>query len=322
MSEEPPPDRPFTLPTEQFRPKQSLGQNYLSDQNYVNKICNALVDESADGERVVELGPGTGALSRTLVRRFPKMTAVEIDGRAVEFLGEKLPDLKVLHSDVLQIDYAMLSDALGGPLSIIGNLPYHITSQILFCIADAVLGGEEGSAPPVSRAVVTMQYEVAERIVSPTKSKDYGILSVVFQLLCRPKINFKIPPTVFYPAPKVNSALVTLDFTAPGCGLEQLDGIDAEDLKDVLRASFQQRRKMLRQSLKKLVDKDVGLPEEWATKRPEQLQPREFVELVKLVFPEKYSEEAMEERAWQREYAPREEGSPRVWRKERHGLGE
>lgn len=86
-----PKDRPFTLPAGQFKPKQSLGQNFLSDQNYVLKICDAFVDKSSEGHRVVEIGPGPGALTRVLYQRYPSMTAIEIDQRAVAFLGEKLP---------------------------------------------------------------------------------------------------------------------------------------------------------------------------------------------------------------------------------------
>lgn len=87
-------DRPFTLPAGQFKPKQSLGQNFLSDQNYVLKICDAFVDKSSDGHRVVEIGPGPGALTRVLYQRYPSMTAIEIDQRAVAFLGEKIPGIK------------------------------------------------------------------------------------------------------------------------------------------------------------------------------------------------------------------------------------
>ena len=86
-------DRPFTLPAGQFKPKQSLGQNFLSDQNYVLKICDAFTDTSSEGHRVVEIGPGPGALTRVLYQRYPSMTAIEIDQRAVAFLGEKLPGL-------------------------------------------------------------------------------------------------------------------------------------------------------------------------------------------------------------------------------------
>ena len=88
-------DRPFTLPAGQFKPKQSLGQNFLSDQNYVLKICDAFTDTSSEGHRVVEIGPGPGALTRVLYQRYPSMTAIEIDQRAVAFLGEKLPGLLI-----------------------------------------------------------------------------------------------------------------------------------------------------------------------------------------------------------------------------------
>jgi hypothetical protein len=93
-------DRPFTLPAGQFKPKQSLGQNFLSDQNYVLKICDAFADTSSEGHRVVEIGPGPGALTRVLYQRYPSMTAIEIDQRAVAFLGEKLPGVYLFTSPI------------------------------------------------------------------------------------------------------------------------------------------------------------------------------------------------------------------------------
>jgi len=127
-------DRPFTLPTGAFKPKQSLGQNFLSDQNYVLKIVNALTDDSEQGSRVVELGPGPGALSRMLIQRYPNMTAVEIDQRAVAFLQEKLPTLRVLHMDVLKCDWAKMAEERGTYVlsiinktcSLVYNSPYNL----------------------------------------------------------------------------------------------------------------------------------------------------------------------------------------------------
>lgn len=269
-------DRPFTLPTGQFKPKQSLGQNFLSDQNYVLKIVNALNDDSEKGCRVVELGPGPGALSRMLVQRYPNMTAVEIDQRAVAFLTEKLPSLKVIHMDVLKCDWAKMADERGGRLSIIGNLPFYITSQILFSLAD--------SWKAIDKAVVTMQYEVAERMVAKTGTKQYGILSVVFQLYGNPQLNFKIPPTVFFPQPKVDSALVTVQFQEPHPALKSVNG---DQLRKVITAAFRQRRKMLRQSLKELLKgHPIQLPDKWATLRPEALKPVDFVFLTRDLFGE------------------------------------
>lgn len=281
------PDRPFTLPPGAFRPKQSLGQNFLSDQNYVIKICDALRDESAGGCRVVEVGPGSGALSRVLVVRYPAMTAIELDQRAVAFLADKLPGLAVRHQDVLKVDWPALARDKGGPISVIANLPYYIVSQVLFSFADA--------HQSISQAVVTMQLEVAERITAKPSSKQYGIPSVVFQLYSEPRINFKIPPSVFYPKPNVDSALVTLDFTKPHSELHRCRG---EDLRRVVTTAFRQRRKMMRQSLKELLATEgITIPDKWATMRPEQLQPIEFVHLTADLFGEASEEERVAERA-------------------------
>ena len=207
--------RPYSLPPGKFKPKQSLGQNFLSDQNYVMKIVDTLVDTSDKGHRVIEIGPGTGALTRMLHQRYPQMTAIELDQRAIEFLSDKLPSLKVIHLDALKTDWAELARERGGKLNIIGNLPYYIVSQILFSFAD--------HHKAINHTVLTMQLEVAERLIAKPSTKQYGIPSVVFQLYSKPLMNFKIPPTVFYPVPKVDSALVTLDFTTPHKDLQRVN---------------------------------------------------------------------------------------------------
>ncbi len=232
-------DKPFKLPPGEFRPKQSLGQNFLFDLNYVDKIVNAFDDDSSDGHRVVEIGPGPGALTRVLYQKYPKMTAIEVDDRAVEFLGKKMPDLKVLHMDVLKFDWVRFANEHNGPANVIANLPYYIVSQVLFSLADA--------HQYINKAVVTSQWEVAERLTAKPSTKQYGIPSVVFQLYAQPKLLFKIPPKVFYPIPKVDSALVSIDFSRPHPDLKK---VNALQLRKVLTNSFQQRRKMMRQSLK------------------------------------------------------------------------
>ena len=214
------------------------------------KIIDAFEDDSVEGKRVVEVGPGPGALTRKLIDRYPLMTAIELDQRAVAFLGEKIPQLKVIHQDVLTVDWPAMAAERGGNINIIANLPYYIVSQVLFSLAD--------SHRSIDKAVVTMQLEVAERIVAKTRTKQYGIPSVVFQLYAKPKINFKIPPSVFFPRPKVDSALLTLDFTQPHPELSRANG---NRLRTLLLTAFQQRRKMLRASLKDLLKKDgVTLP--------------------------------------------------------------
>lgn len=116
-------DRPYTLPPGLFRPKQSLGQNYLSDQNYVLKICDAFSDSSEEGMRAVEIGPGMGALTRVLFKRYPRMTAIEIDQRSVAFLNEKMPQLDVKLCDALDFDFSQLAADKGGKLNV-SSFPY------------------------------------------------------------------------------------------------------------------------------------------------------------------------------------------------------
>jgi ribosomal RNA small subunit methyltransferase A len=259
-----------------------LGQNFLSDQNYVLKIVDSFADNSENGHRVIEIGPGPGALTRVLQPRYPNMTAIEIDQRAVAFLGTKLPNLNIVHQDVLTADWPGLAAERGGRLNIIANLPYYIVSQVLFTLAD--------SHKAINKAVVTMQWEVAERVCAKPRTKAYGIPSVVFQLYAKPQLNFKIPPSVFFPKPKVDSALVTLDFSKPNPALYR---VRAENLRAVLLNSFRQRRKMMRQSLKELLQQEgLTLPEKWGTMRPEELKPAEFVELTIDLFGEISEEEA------------------------------
>jgi 16S rRNA (adenine1518-N6/adenine1519-N6)-dimethyltransferase len=308
-----------------------LGQNFLRDGNTVAKIVRAFVKDATDtlqdgsGEdvqqrplRAIELGPGAGALTDVLIPTIGvnNLQCIEIDGRSIELLSEKHPQLKLYHQDVLQADYPTLSnEAFGekGPLSIIGNLPYYITSQILFALADA------SHTDSIRSATVTMQWEVGSRLIAPPKCKDYGILTVVFQLYADCKIHFKIPPTVFYPKPKVDSALVGLHFIGPERLRRRLVGVHPEDLRSVVNAVFQKRRKTVRNGLKKLAlnvlgdeekvkefleskplplpdvvleDRERGdefalaqeLPENWTTKRPEELTPGQFVEITRLLY--------------------------------------
>ena len=347
-----------TLPSGSFKPKQSLGQNFLRDGNTVAKIVKAFVADATetlarrgDGNddddvhqrplRAIELGPGAGALTDVLIPTIgvSNLQCIEIDGRSVELLSQKHPMLHVYHQDVLQVDYPSLAlEAFdnGGPLSIIGNLPYYITSQILFALADA------SHTDAVRSATVTMQWEVGSRLIAPTKCKDYGILTVVFQLYADCKIHFKIPPTVFYPKPKVDSALVGLHFAGPERLRRRLVGVRPENLRSVVNAVFQKRRKTVRNGLKKLATNVLGddekvkqfleseplplpkvviediengdefalsqeLPKNWTSKRPEELSPGQFIEITRLLYGA--------DENW--------ESSPlksKVWRKMNHGV--
>lgn len=251
-----------------FRPKKSLGQHFLHDPNIIRKIADAL--RAPEGAPVVEIGSGTGALTEELLQRYPSLTAVEIDERAVEQLQQRFPELDLRHQDILEVDWPALAREKGGPLYVIGNLPYQITSPLLFELLAAKAHLED--------AVLMMQKEVAERLVAKPRTKAYGIPSVLVQLWAEPELLFDVSRHVFYPKPEVTSAVVRLTFrkeTADG-------GEEAKALRRVVKAAFNQRRKMLRNSLSQWTkEQGIELPHDWGRKRAEALSPEEFAELAR-----------------------------------------
>ena len=160
------PSNPVSIP---FRPKQSLGQNFLQDPNMAEKIVGAL--EAPAGSHVVEIGAGTGVLTERLAENYDTLTAIEIDERAVETLRERVPGVDVREEDVRETDWAALAEEKGGPLYIISNTPYYLTSPIIFALLE--------QRQHLAEAILTMQREVAERIVAEPRTKAYGTLSVL-----------------------------------------------------------------------------------------------------------------------------------------------
>lgn len=219
-----------------IKPKLSLGQHFLKDGNIIRKIANTI--PAGQNDLVLEIGPGTGMLSRELLKRFKRVKAVEIDQRVVHYLESDLPDLDVVHADILKADLDDLIPDDSSAVHIVGNLPYNITSQILFKIL--------AFRDRLSSAVLMMQKEVAARLVAVPSTKDYGILSVQVQLMSRPEIKFDVSNNAFFPRPKVTSSVVLLHFDRPPLNCSD------ENLKKVVRTAFQQRRKKLSNSLKSI----------------------------------------------------------------------
>ena len=251
-----------------FRPKQSLGQNFLQDPNMAEKIVGTLGAPS--DAHVVEVGAGTGVLTERLAEQHDRLTAIEIDERAVAVLRKRVPDVDVRQEDVRETEWAALADEKGGPLFVISNTPYYLTSPILFSLLE--------HRRPLAEAVLTMQREVAERIVAEPRTKAYGILSVLLQLFANPTLCFTVPPQVFSPQPDVTSAVVRLQFdteTEPG-------DLQFDDVRRYVQAAFNQRRKMLRNSLSAWTkEQGVGFPNDWGRKRAEALTPQEFATLAR-----------------------------------------
>jgi 16S rRNA (adenine1518-N6/adenine1519-N6)-dimethyltransferase len=250
------------------RPKKSLGQNFLIDPNVARKIVRSLELQKSD--HVFEIGPGRGALTTLLLAELPTITAVEIDDQlAAELLATHGNRVILYHDDVLNLDPRSIAQQQNGKLRIVGNIPYNITSPILFWAID--------SSAVITNCTLMMQHEVARRLVAKPRSKDYGILSVFSQYYSTPELKFTVAPGSFYPVPEVTSAVVSLDFEHP----HSSRAVDDVMFRAVVRGTFGQRRKMLRNSLRTL-----NIPLDFFqnsllnfNRRPEELSVEDFVRL-------------------------------------------
>jgi 16S rRNA (adenine1518-N6/adenine1519-N6)-dimethyltransferase len=249
-----------------IKPKKSLGQHYLTDKNIALKIVNSLSLQNYD--EILEIGPGLGVLSGTLLTLADKnMKFVEIDKSSVEYLNENFPAIrdKIFTGDVLKIS---LGELFNGPFAVIGNFPYNISSQLFFKILE--------NRQQVIEVVCMLQKEVAIRIASPPGSRDYGILSVFLQAYYQIEYLFSVPPQVFYPPPRVQSAVIRLKRN------ERLSlPCDETLFISVVKSAFNQRRKVLRNSLKSFFPA-TDLPDDIFRKRPEQLSVDDFIRLTRL----------------------------------------
>ena len=254
-----------------YHPKKSLGQHFLHDGNIARKIVAEL--DPRPGEHVLEIGPGPGVLTALLADHDITLTAVEIDARAVEalrtrFSGERFPHVHVIHADILLWDIASVHPAAAPPLRCIGNLPYNITSQILFRLFDHAQHFED--------AVLMMQREVAERLIARPGGKDYGILSVFTQLHGEVRRSFNVSPNVFTPRPAVWSSVVHLHLRDTRLAHIQ----NYSFFRSIVKATFGQRRKTIANSLRHAgIERDAVGPEaeQYLRKRPEQLSVDDFI---------------------------------------------
>ncbi len=257
----------------QVRPKKNLGQHFLTDLNIAKRIADT-VDACPDIP-VLEIGPGMGVLTQFLVEKPREVKAVEIDDESVRYLNEKYPKLRdnIIGDDFLKMDLNQVFD--GKAFVLTGNYPYDISSQIFFKMLD--------NKELIPCCTGMIQREVALRIASKPGSRQYGILSVLIQAWYDTEYLFTVDEDVFNPPPKVKSAVIRMTRN----GVEDL-GCDETLFKRVVKTVFNQRRKMLRVSLKPLFNKEtMPSPEFFAndmmTKRPEQLAVADFVDLTNRV---------------------------------------
>jgi len=257
--------------------KKHLGQHFLTDETIAQKIADSLSENGYD--EVLEIGPGMGVLTKYLLQKKSKITVFEIDRESVEYLKETFPKehfqlntskekFEIIEGDFLKKNLNEIFK--GQQVAIIGNFPYNISSQILFKAIE-------------NRAIIPefsgmFQKEVALRIAEKEGSKIYGILSVLSQAFYDVEYLFTVPPSVFNPPPKVDSGVIRLirkeNFTLP---------VDEKLFFSVVKTAFNQRRKMLRSSLKSFNISDSLKEDPIFAKRPEQLSVQEFIFLTQKI---------------------------------------
>ena len=251
--------------------KKHFGQHFLHDTTILGRIVQAIAPQP--GERVVEIGPGDGALTLPLLRALGRLTVIELDRDLIPRLrsaAEGVGELELVNADVLRVDLAALGQ--GKPLRVVGNLPYNISSPILFHCLDHL--------DAIGDMHFMLQKEVVDRMAAAPGSKVYGRLSVMLQLACRVEPLLEVPPAAFRPPPKVDSAVVRLT----PLPLAQRPTTDAATIARVVRAAFGQRRKTLSNALREVVTVEqiqaTGID---PRVRAEQLAPVAFVALAEIV---------------------------------------
>lgn len=246
------------------KPKKFLGQHFLLDNTVSQKIAEAIKIENK--VNLLEIGPGTGALTQFLMGENINLVAYELDNESIIYLNKNFPNLIVHNQDVLKIEWKSIFNY---NFSVTGNFPYNISSQIMFKIYE--------NRDIIDQMVGMFQKEVAERICSSTGTKKYGILSVLIQAFYNVDYLFTVNEDAFNPPPKVKSGVIRIvrnDIIKLDC--------DEKLFLRVVKAIFNQRRKMARNSLKSMLG-ELKIDHVLLTKRPEQLSVENFIEITKLL---------------------------------------
>ena len=249
------------------KPKKKLGQHFLIDKNIANKIVNSLKLQHTNS--VLEIGPGKGVLTELIIEKGIKnLYVVDVDPESIEYLKKQFQVLgnNIIYADFLKSDIMI---NMPSPITIIGNLPYNISSQIMFRVLE--------HKNIVAEMVCMIQKEVAERFAAKPNSKTYGILSVLLQASYNIEYLFTVSEQVFYPKPKVKSAVIRLE-------RKENYMIDCSEklFFRVVKTSFGQRRKTIRNSLKTIMERE-NMNHNLFSKRPEQLSVDDFILLTNFI---------------------------------------
>ena len=249
-------------------PKKRFGQNFLTNKSFAHKIVDAL--QLSDTDSIVEIGPGKGVLTQ-IINEIPcnKRIAIEIDTDLIADLQTTFNNVEILHQDILSFSFAKIFDRTNNKIKVVGNIPYNITSPILFHLLE--------NSTYISEAVLMMQQEVANRLIAGTGTKDYGILTVLTGAQANIQKLFNVNRSNFYPQPKVDSTVIKISFVRDSSAI-----LNYELFKKIVKTTFNNRRKMLRNTLNKITESEniAKIETVQLDKRPENLTIDDFLKLT------------------------------------------
>jgi 16S rRNA (adenine1518-N6/adenine1519-N6)-dimethyltransferase len=253
-----------------IQPLKRFGQNYILDKNILLKIAGEI--NPCPSDDIVEIGPGHGALTRELLVKTNNLTAIEIDKRVIDNLKSEFPSLEIINEDFLKFDLQTRFSRNNNKLRVVGNIPYNITSPVVFKLIE--------NNEFIQDSVLMIQLEVAQRFTAERGSKNYGILAVILKYFADVKLCFKVSPNVFFPKPKVTSAVVHIFFTKQRYNTEY-----NRLLIKIVKAAFGNRRKTLKNSLNNSIFEQYDFSNSGIdlTKRAEQLDIEDFIVLTDFV---------------------------------------
>jgi 16S rRNA (adenine1518-N6/adenine1519-N6)-dimethyltransferase len=258
-----------TLTGKSFRPRQRYAQHFLDDESVIQNIIGAL--DLVDNSTIVEIGPGQGALTLPLLESLPKLVVIEIDRDLAKHIEQTLGHTDKLHlyqADALKFDF---TKEIGGKIQVVGNLPYNISTPLLFHLLDHV--------PCIVSMLIMLQKEVADRICATHDCKDYGRLSIMVQSLCHTYPLFNVAPESFTPPPKVESSVIKITPFSP----KEITVKNRNVLKDIVRTAFSHRRKTVRNALSGIMTEETldkaGIN---PSSRPEEISVKTYIHLANI----------------------------------------
>lgn len=247
---------------------KKFGQNYLIDKNIVNKLIAPL--ELSKTSSLIEIGPGKGFITSEICKIVESPIGIEIDSRVIEDLKENYPKLRVIEKDFMKVDLSNLE--CNPPLKIIGNVPFNLTGNILFKLLN--------EKDLISNTSLIIPLDIAKRMTAQKRTKEYGILTVLFNYFSTTKIITKVSPNVFLPKPNIAASIIHINFNKP-----EKEGIKKETFIKVVKASFGNRRKTLNNSLRNSIftNCDFTQLDLDMSKRAEELEVADFLKLTEYI---------------------------------------